>query len=309
MPLRGVTGRLLLRFLPFPRAHEEHAEEEAESRGRTTWAKLLPLGLVMSCIAHLAFLTPVVIFAGGSPFDPTPVNAITVDIVSPEEVPQPADEPPPTETAATEAAMASPPTPPAAPTGVQTVMPSSPAAPQPTPVRPDPPATPQALAAPGSMLPPPPFVVPQPPQAEPAQPDERGEPAEPAASLFGMPLTMPDGTVGGRFSSQAVDRADITNDKVAAFRDHLKTCSILPAGVAPNVRVALRVHLNPDGTLAAGLPQNPEPIRVEGVSVGGGALFQSAVAALRKCQPYKMLPPERYQEWKALDLTFTPQNF
>jgi hypothetical protein len=259
----------------------------------------------MSCIAHLAFLTPVVIFAGGSPFDPTPVNVITVDIVSPEEVPRPADEPPPTETAATEAATASPPAPPATPAGVPAEMPSSPAAPQPTRARADPPGTLHALAAPGSMVPPP-FVVPRPPQTEPPQPEEPGEPVEPAAGLFGMPLTMPDGTVGGRFSSQAVDRADITNDIVAAFRNHLKTCSKQPAGLAPEVRVVMRVYLNPDGSLATGLPQNPVPIKV---SAGGGELYLNAVAALRQCQPYKMLPPERYQEWKALDITFTPQNF
>jgi hypothetical protein len=38
-------------------------------------------------------------------------------------------------------------------------------------------------------------------------------------------------------------------------------------------------------------------------------LRNSAAAALRRCQPYKMLPPDRYEEWKMLDITFTPQNF
>jgi len=45
------------------------------------------------------------------------------------------------------------------------------------------------------------------------------------------------------------------------------------------------------------------------VSRGGGALYQSAVTALRKCQPYNMLPPDKYNEWKVFDLSFTPQNF
>jgi len=76
--------------------------------------------------------------------------------------------------------------------------------------------------------------------------------------------------------------------------------------VAPDVRVVLRIYLNPDGSLVTGLPQNPVPIKV---SAGGGELYLNAVAALRQCQPYKMLPPDRYPEWKALDLTFTPQNF
>jgi len=30
---------------------------------------------------------------------------------------------------------------------------------------------------------------------------------------------------------------------------------------------------------------------------------------VRKCQPYKMLPPDKYNEWKVFDLSFTPQNF
>jgi hypothetical protein len=27
------------------------------------------------------------------------------------------------------------------------------------------------------------------------------------------------------------------------------------------------------------------------------------------CQPYAMLPKDRYGEWKVIDLTFTPQQF
>jgi hypothetical protein len=130
------------------------------------------------------------------------------------------------------------------------------------------------------------------------------------SGLFGMPMTMPDGTVGGRtFDSQAVDRADVDNDVIAAFRSRLKTCSKLPAGVAPEVRVVVRLYLKPDGSLATGLPANPEMIRVDGTSAGGGLLWNNAAVALRKCQPYKMFPADRYQEWKMLDVTFTPQNY
>jgi hypothetical protein len=118
---------------------------------------------------------------------------------------------------------------------------------------------------------------------------------------------MPDGTVGGRtFDQQAAEQADVTKDVAAAFFNHLKTCSTRPADVSPGARVVVRVYLNPDGTLAAGLPANPEPLKV---SMGGGELFMNAIAALRKCQPYTMLPPDRYPEWRMLDLTFTPQNF
>jgi hypothetical protein len=39
------------------------------------------------------------------------------------------------------------------------------------------------------------------------------------------------------------------------------------------------------------------------------ALFESAVTALEKCQPYNMLPPERYKQWKTLVLDIFPLNF
>jgi hypothetical protein len=38
-------------------------------------------------------------------------------------------------------------------------------------------------------------------------------------------------------------------------------------------------------------------------------LLRSAVEALKACQPYTMLPTDRYGEWKVLDLNFTPQDF
>ena len=44
-------------------------------------------------------------------------------------------------------------------------------------------------------------------------------------------------------------------------------------------------------------------------SAKGPALMQSAIDALEACQPYTMLPADRYGEWKVLDLSFTPQDF
>jgi hypothetical protein len=143
------------------------------------------------------------------------------------------------------------------------------------------------------------------PLPEPAPPPETHD-LNPA-DMFGMPLAMPDGKLGGSFDAPAVDNAGIASGDIAAFHDHLKACSSLPASVsaADNVRAVLRVYLKPDGTLAA----PPQPIRIEGVSRGGGDLYQSIVAALRKCQPYNMLPPDKYEEWKVFDLSFTPQSF
>ncbi len=312
LPLRGVNGRALLRFLSLLHAQGRKATRQAREDGPVITSKLIvPLGLAISCLAHLAFLGPALILAGGSPFNTPPADAIAVDIVSPEDLPQTADAQAQTETSPTVAAPAAPPT---AASNSQAALSAPPPAQQPSP--PDPRtagqarATSQAAAMPQSVLPPPPFPQLQPePQPQPEQQPPTATPGDPSG-MFGMPMTMPDGSVGGRtFDSQAVDRANIENDAITAFRAHLKTCSKLPTGVAPDVRVVLRIYLKPDGTLATGLPSNPEPIKVEGVSIGGGALFQSAVTALRKCQPYRMLPPDKYQEWKMLDIPFTPQNF
>ncbi len=279
LPLREVNGPGLL---------------PAREDGPAIASKLMiPLGLALSVITHLVFLGPALMLAGGSPFNTPPAEAITVDIVTPEELSQPANdqtqaETPPGENASA-LAQASPP--PSA-SGSQPAIPAVTPPPQPAPTTPH------------SVLPPPPFMQPPPlPEPPPAAPND-------PASMFGMPMTMPDGSVGGRtFDSQAVDRANVENDAVTAFRNQLKTCSKLPPGVAPEVRVLIRLYLMPDGSLATGLPANPELIEVDGASAGGGMLWNSAAAALRRCQPYKMLPPDRYQEWKMLDIAFTPQNF
>jgi hypothetical protein len=288
LPLRGGLGR----HLRFARLSGEQAGEGTDDRAPAiSSGQVLALAVAISGIAHLAFLTPAVIF-GGRPFDAAPADAVAVDIVSPEEVPRPADPPPPPATPPT-ATDASPALPPAAPARQAAVTPPAEA------------EASHAQAASPSALPLPPFMASQERQLEPPQPPEPDE--SKATTMFAMPLTMPDGTLGGRsFDQPAVHLADVPDNVAAAFFDHLKTCSTRPADVPQGVRVVVRVYLNPDGTLASGLPANPEPLKV---SMGGGELFLNAVAALRKCQPYRMLPPDRYPEWRMLDLTLTARNF
>src|SRR6185437_6030333 len=101
-------------------------------------------------------------------------------------------------------------------------------------------------------------------------------------------------------------KANIGSDLVAEFRRHLRTCSTLPASIAPTdkVTVKLRVMMGRDGRLAA------DPMLIEAsASAKGPLLMQSAIAALNACEPYAMLPADKYREWKVLDLTFTPQDF
>jgi hypothetical protein len=59
-----------------------------------------------------------------------------------------------------------------------------------------------------------------------------------------------------------------------------------------------------EGRLAA------DPAPMEGpASRKGIDLTQSAIDALKACEPYPMLPADKYSEWKVMDLRFTPQDF
>jgi hypothetical protein len=131
-------------------------------------------------------------------------------------------------------------------------------------------------------------------------------PQEPDVSIkYHVLLGLPNDHVGG-FDAPAYKTADVDDSHIAAFRRHLKTCSILPKSVAPSdgIKIMLRINMTPDGRLAS------EPILVEAsASAKGPALMQSAIHALQACQPYAMLPADRYGEWKVLDVSFTPQDF
>jgi hypothetical protein len=278
--------------------------------------RLMRYGVAASVCGHAAILALGLVFAGASPFDSVPAEAIAVDIVSPDEIaPAPNESPPRPDPTfgfgaaappATEAPTPQAQTQPSPPTQTQPRTPpqrNRQAAVQPSPVEPprQPPAQQQVLP---QLLPQPQF----PPQFQPPPQALPPEPHEPtAADMFGMPMALPDGKLGGGFDAPAIDKAKLERDDIVAFRNHLRSCLTLPAGMntTDSGRIVLRVTFRPNGTLAA----KPEPIEVGGASSIGPALFAGAVAALQKCQPYAMLPADKYKEWKVLDLPFTPQDF
>jgi colicin import membrane protein len=52
-----------------------------------------------------------------------------------------------------------------------------------------------------------------------------------------------------------------------------------------------------------------EPVLVEGTaSALGPALAESAKRSLLLCQPFTMLKPEHYDQWKDLELRFDPHE-
>jgi hypothetical protein len=139
-------------------------------------------------------------------------------------------------------------------------------------------------------------------------------PALPQAAITGAPTVQPDvmnqygdpflSGLGGFTPDQVT--ADLKTDIVAAFRAHLKSCLKLPAGVArtDDAKIVLRVALKRDGKLA----RTPTLMAAK-ATPKGPLIMKAAIHALEACQPYSMLPADKYKEWRELDLEFTPAGF
>jgi outer membrane biosynthesis protein TonB len=251
-------------------------------------------GTVLSVIAHFGILAACLVLAGVKPFDPVTAEAVIVEIVpanevpSPSEPPQPAEMAEPAETAAPEAAAES-----------AASMESSK---QETPPDPGPDVQQQAALQPQQSE----LQQTEPQQAEPPPQPEVPTAQPDITSRFGMMFTLPQNGAANDFDAKATAAANIKVEDAAALRAHLKTCATLPRSISPgdNVRIVLRVAFARDGRLAR------EPLLIEAsASEKDPALMKSAVAALEQCQPYAMLPADRYNEWRMLDLSFTPKDF
>jgi hypothetical protein len=263
---------------------------------------LIRSGTAVSIITHLAVLTVGLGYAGVRPFETVPVEAIAVDLVSPAEVKEATKEAPPEKppweipdlSAKDQPAAA--PAPAAPPPSQQQLQHQPPAAPSPNPKSTARPAAaqPQPTPAPQPAPPPPPTAA-------------SWRPPEPDLSVkYQVNLGLPTQGPGNDFDAPAMSTAKVETSDIAKFRDHLKTCSILPAGIAPTdkVRIVLRAAFIPDGNLRTA------PVLIEAsASAKGPLLMQAAIKALQQCQPYAVLPADKYDEWKVLDLSFTPQDF
>jgi hypothetical protein len=261
-------------------------------------------GIAASALGHLVVLAIVLIFAEVHPFGSVTAESIAVDIVSPDEVtPTPKEDPPKVQ-----------------PSDAFDLPWNSAPASSPPPAAPQPAAAQQAAAKPAAQ--------PQ-TQADPVKPQQTAAqtpspatspstgyaPPEPDLSLkyhvlLGLPPNLPQGLPQDKpvdgFDAPASEQADIASSLITAFRRHLRTCSKLPPSIesSDKVRIKLRVFMSPEGRIAA------EPVVIEGTATLKALdLRQSAIDALQACQPFTMLPADRYGEWKVLDLNFTPGDF
>jgi hypothetical protein len=253
-------------------------------------------GIAASAIGHLSILTAVLIFTEVHPFGTVTAEPITVDIVSPDEV-------------AKAGPLPTPKTEPFHSFDLSSKSASSSSAAAAAPAAATQPQKQATLSTPSLDR-----QEAQQANAQPQLPSTSRLPAyrppEPDLSikyhvLLGLPPDLPQAK-SGDFDAPASKTADIASSLITEFRRHLRTCSKLPGSIAASdkVKVTLRVLMTPEGRLAA------EPILIEAsASTKGPALMQGAITALQACQPYAMLPAERYGEWKVLDLSFTPQDF
>jgi outer membrane biosynthesis protein TonB len=262
--------------------------------------QVISTDMTASAVAHLAALALVVLFSEVHPFGAVTAEPIAIDIVTPQEVekkaePAPAPTPLLDFSALEEPAAASAPGP--APQ-------SAPARPQKQAALAAPRASRQATAAPQAASPTPTYTPPE-PDLSIKYHVLLGLPPDLSPDLAAAP--PPSGVkAGANFDAPATKAADVASSLVAEFRRHLRTCSRLPESVtaSDNVKVTLRVFMTPDGKLAT------DPILIEAsASMKGPLLMQGAISALQACQPYAMLPVDRYSEWKVIDLSFTPQDF
>jgi hypothetical protein len=109
----------------------------------------------------------------------------------------------------------------------------------------------------------------------------------------------------GLGSANGVLGAQLSQSEIDALRARISSCWSPPPGIdaTSKLYVVLRVLFKTDGTMSQ------TPVLVEGsVSALGPALAESAKRALLLCQPFTMLKPEHYDQWKDLELKFDPQE-
>ncbi|WP_426442603.1 hypothetical protein [Bradyrhizobium genosp. P] len=291
--------------------------------------------MMASVLVHLLLLALIFLYSEVHQFDPVAADTIPVEVVTQQEAAEIKPDPTPSPSPTPDFQLPSLDKPTAPESAAQTPaqQPSQKQAPQPQQQSQQKQATPpQQQPQQKQATPPAPTPSPAPQQAAKAEPppapQQPAQPPQPAYAtpepdvsvkygvMLGLPPDLsartpaaaPAGSAPGKdnFDAPASETADIGTGVVVEFRRHLKTCLRLPPNLNPedDVRVKLRVLMTPDGKLASA----PQLIEAT-ASAKGPLLMKSATSALQACQPYGMLPRDRYGEWKVLDLDFTPRDF
>lgn len=253
-------------------------------------------GVFISVASHIV-LVALALFGAPKLFDTPSIASIEVDLVRPEEVERPPEKAPekpkdqkpdwlPEQSAAPQQTARQQETAKPPQATKQQEKPKPPEAQQPQ----QSPPQQQAEAEPQTPTPPPDQQPQQPSIFDPAN----------IPALMNLP-TAPD----KNFDAEAMTQANLADEDRAALKARIKTCWKLPPGVSASqaARVVVRISLRRDGSLAA------DPLLIEApASRDGPVILQTAMRALKDCQPYAFLPADKYREWRLLDLSFSPRD-
>jgi TolA protein len=99
--------------------------------------------------------------------------------------------------------------------------------------------------------------------------------------------------------------AQLSQSEIDALRKALGECWNVPPGATDGgqIKVVMRVLFKPDGSVAT-----PPQLVAASASPFGPAMADSARRAILKCQPFTMLRPEHYEQWKDIEITFDPRE-
>jgi colicin import membrane protein len=153
---------------------------------------------------------------------------------------------------------------------------------------------------------------PLPPKKPPMKPQPKFEPDKIAALLDKRDpqrnaATGTEANATPSLGTAAGTAAQLSQSEIDALRARLMALWNPPVGMqdASQTQVTIRIRFRKDGTLAVG-PQ----VLTSGSGAQFNAMRDSAVRAVFVGQPYTMLRPEHYDQWKEIDFTFdTRQMF
>jgi hypothetical protein len=269
-------------------------------------------GLIVSAIGHLGALVVGLLVVSANPFQVPRPEAIVVEVVTPDEIPRFEGTPSTLRSSGSETpspangkgpvAQAPPPqsrTQPQQETQ-QHPNPSRQAEEAPAPRPPAPEATRAELVRAEKTEP---KKQKQSSEQQPPSPPTEQTPEQPNIAQAVAQYVALGGPLGGGFAAPPVDTNVPGDDWTAAFRERVGACSKQPEGVEPSDKaiIKVRVSFNRDGTVAS-----PPRLLVPAPSAKQQALMESAADALERCQPFTMLPPEKYKQWKTMVFYVTP---
>ncbi len=101
--------------------------------------------------------------------------------------------------------------------------------------------------------------------------------------------------------------AQLTTSEIDLVRQQIEQCWNPPAGAkeAHDLVVEISAEVGPDGRVLTA--------QITSTARMGDPLYRSAAESAKRavlnpqCSPLK-LPPEKYEQWKTLDLTFNPKD-